>query len=803
MCYKKHIIIFLISFWSVFLTAQDCTNHLQGRVIDLHDGTPIYGAILRIESTGQFAQTNEDGIYQFKNVCSEEFRLIITHSECQTIERRIQLNTNQSVDFELEHHINTLEEIVLSEKQKGNVNKSVAEARLTTTQIDQFSSQSLANALGSIPGVTSLKTGNAIAKPMIHGMYGSRVGIVAEGIRLQDQEWGADHAPTVDLNAFESVQLVKGASALKYGGDTAGGVIILNPFNPLPRDSLYGKTRLTGSSNGRGGALSSQWILTRGTGFFFSGQLTAKRFGDFISPNYMLTNTGLKEGNFNFKIGRTKVVKGWEFIYSRFQNETGILRAAHIGNIQDLLRALQSNTPLVEGPFSYAIDAPKQQGVHHSIQAKIYNRFSEQSKWKIDYNYQRNQRKEFDIRRGGRADLPALDLQLQTHSILGSIQKKLGFDWSFEWGINGYFQDNYSNPDTGVKRLIPDYLKYQWGSFLTGKYEPNNLGSFEWGLRMDQVYWDVQKYYSLKDWTNRGYNRLFPDFEKVFLSTQLLTQPKFQFTTLSAHSGFSYQLSQVLKSTAAYILSQRSPNAAELFSDGLHHSLATIEFGNLTLEKETSHKFLVSFSSEINPFSFSFEPYLARIHNYIYIAPKEVQQTIRGAFPVWEYNATEALLWGFDIQGTLNISPQFDFNVKTSFVRIKDLSQNQPVISIPPLQTNQILSYIFPKNEVRVEIENQFVASQSFFPDFNVVVSTLEEGKVVDQLVDFSTPPKAYSVYNLNISLPLRITPTLSGNIRFMIQNVTQTSYRDYLNRMRFYSDEIGRNGTIQLILNH
>lgn len=799
----ERIFCFLISVWSGFLTAQECPFHLQGRVIDLHDGTPIFGAILRIENTGQFAQTDEDGVYLLKNVCLEELRLIISHSECQTLERRIQLSENQSIDFELEHHINTLEEIVVSEKQKANVNQSVAEARLTATQIDQYSSQSLATALGSLTGVTTLKTGNAIAKPVIHGLYGSRVGIVAEGIRLQDQEWGADHAPTIDLNAFESVQVVKGASALKYGGDTAGGVIILNSFTPLPRDSLYGKTRLTGSSNGRGGAVSSQWIVTRATGFYFSGQLTAKRFGDLSTPEYILTNTGLKEGNINFKIGRSKVIKGWELSYSRFQNETGILRAAHIGNIQDLLRALQSEVPLVQDPFSYRIDAPKQQGVHHSIQAKVYNQFSEHSKWKIDYNYQRNQRKEFDIRRGDRADLPALDLQLQTHSILGSIQKKVDFDWDFEWGINGYLQDNYSNPDTGVKRLIPDYLKYQWGSFLTGKYQPNNLGSFEWGLRLDQVNWDVQKYYTRKDWTDRGYDQLFPSFEKEYLPTQLLTQPQFQFITLSAHAGFSLQLGPALKSTGAYILSQRSPNAAELFSDGLHHSLATIEYGNLTLDKETSHKVLVSVSTEKNPFSFSLEPYLARIHNYIYIAPKEVQQTIRGAFPVWQYNATEALLWGFDFQGSLDLSPRVQFNSKTSYVRINDISQSQPVISIPPFQTNQKLSYIFPKKEVRIEIENQFVASQRYFPDFNVVVNTLEGDKIVGQLVDFSTPPKAYSLYNLNISLPLKVTPKLSGQLRLMIHNITQTAYRDYLNRMRFYADEMGRNCSIQLILNH
>ena len=40
-------------------------------------------------------------------------------------------------------------------------------------------------------------------------MFGSRVGIVYNDILLENQQWGQDHAPNVDVNAFESVRLVK------------------------------------------------------------------------------------------------------------------------------------------------------------------------------------------------------------------------------------------------------------------------------------------------------------------------------------------------------------------------------------------------------------------------------------------------------------------------------------------------------------------------------------------------------------------------------------------------------------------
>ena len=36
-------------------------------------------------------------------------------------------------------------------------------------------------------------------------MYGSRVGIVTDGFRQYDQQWGPDHAPNIDFDSFESL----------------------------------------------------------------------------------------------------------------------------------------------------------------------------------------------------------------------------------------------------------------------------------------------------------------------------------------------------------------------------------------------------------------------------------------------------------------------------------------------------------------------------------------------------------------------------------------------------------------------
>jgi iron complex outermembrane receptor protein len=38
-------------------------------------------------------------------------------------------------------------------------------------------------------------------KPVINGLFGSRVPVINNNVRLEDQEWGTEHAPNFDVNA--------------------------------------------------------------------------------------------------------------------------------------------------------------------------------------------------------------------------------------------------------------------------------------------------------------------------------------------------------------------------------------------------------------------------------------------------------------------------------------------------------------------------------------------------------------------------------------------------------------------------
>ena len=110
--------------------------------------------------------------------------------------------------------------------------------------------------LKTIPGVSTISTGSSIAKPQINGLHSSRVLLINNNVKMEDHEWGIDHAPSIDINSIEKISLIKGAGALKYGGSALGGVIISETLKTKLIDSLYGKLYSSASTNGKGGTIT-------------------------------------------------------------------------------------------------------------------------------------------------------------------------------------------------------------------------------------------------------------------------------------------------------------------------------------------------------------------------------------------------------------------------------------------------------------------------------------------------------------------------------------------------------------------
>lgn len=65
------------------------------------------------------------------------------------------------------------------------------------------------------------------------------------------------------------------------------------------------------------------------------------------------------------------------------------------------------------------------------------------------------------------------------------------------------------------------------------------------------------------------------------------------------------------------------------------------------------------------------------------LIPSGLEFTIRGAFPVWEYQQTNANFTGIDFKWTEHFSNELKFTNGASLVKAIDLKNNSPFPNIP------------------------------------------------------------------------------------------------------------------------
>ena len=125
-------------------------------------------------------------------------------------------NSQSSLVFKLDHHDHTFENVVVS-GIKDQISSQEVES-INEKTISENANQNLSNLLETINGVSTLKNGSGIAKPIVHGLYGNRLTILNNGIAQSGQQWGNDHSPEIDPLAANQLEVIKGGGHDGWSG---------------------------------------------------------------------------------------------------------------------------------------------------------------------------------------------------------------------------------------------------------------------------------------------------------------------------------------------------------------------------------------------------------------------------------------------------------------------------------------------------------------------------------------------------------------------------------------------------------
>jgi iron complex outermembrane receptor protein len=197
------------------------------------------------------------------------------------------------------------------------------------------------------------------------------------------------------------------------------------------------------------------------------------------------------------------------------------------------------------------------------------------------------------------------------------------------------------------------------------------------------------------------------------------------------------------------------------------------------------------------------------IKDYIQLIPNGLETTNRGAFPVYQYEQIDAVVAGVDVGAKWDVfsreisnsaTPEkLSLNSTFSYIYGQNRTDNEPLILLPPTQFfNELVWRNGIFKNVELKLSNQSVLKQTRFPDNDYEVSIPDDqGNITTETVMISESPDAFSLWNAGVGYAFA-----KAKINLRVNNIFNTNYRNYLNRQRFYADDIGRDIQIQFIYN-
>jgi iron complex outermembrane recepter protein len=747
------MVVSMVIYSPLFAQENPCHIVFHGHVSDASTDESLPGVIVEIKDKAIITVTDSNGVFQFSNICPGKYTFICQFIGYKTLISNIQIDKFSHPSFEL---VGDISSIVVTGERKNETLRTLDKIKMEGIDLDKTRGESLGDALKNITGVNTMVTGPGVSKPLIHGLHSNRILILNNGVRQEGQQWGSDHGPELDPYIASEISVIKGPASIRYGSDAIGGVIMLQPKTLPGTPGIDGEINLAGASNngmGAGSAMLEGAFGEKLTGLSWRMQGTFRKAGNSKAPGYYLDNTGFQEGDYSGTVGYKNDLFGAELYYSHYNTRTGILTASEIGTLQELEDALKSSVPNERSVFSYAINRPYQLVNHDLAKASGFYNLHDAGKLELIYALQQDLREEYGLDATVTSNTPddyfkiisnTVDLNWNHpafHGIFGNI------------GIQAETQGNVYK-GTDAFSVIPDFRNYSSGIYAIEKWTRNKL-TIEGGLRYDFK------------WL------------QVFLANG--TTPINQYSNLTSSLGANYNFTEHLSLNFNYGSAWRAPGPSELYGKGIHASAASFETGDSSLGVEKAYNFSASLKYQVKKFIGEIGLYNNIINNFIFLKPDKPVQVDNNTYPGFVYTQADVVFRGIDLDLKYYVLPSLDIFSKTTIVRAFNYTTNDYLVFTPADRFENGIQYNFnPFEKLKkayIGISNLYVAHQGQAPANS----------------DYTSPPPAYTLFNAEAGGFVYIK-NQEVEINFSVNNIGNVAYRDYLDRLRYFADEAGRN---------
>ena len=709
-------------------------------IVDSASQAPIHGAEVYLEKLNMGTTSQVSGVFTLSQCPYGEVLIKISMIGFKDVTKSIFIKNNRhdlGIVSILKDTI-TIKEVVVDAHYQLRPKEFLSNIDLSGGRLQENLKSTLAMTLEQEAGVSVQTMGQAVAKPVSRGYTGDRFLLTENGITTGDlSNTAIDHAISFDMSSFNSAQIIRGPETLLYGSNTVGGVIDVSRQSSL--DLRFNKIRyltLIGAESSNNGAFGNFiFYLPINAQHQFKISILDRYAGNQRSPLGVLDNTSLSNSELTASYSHFGGSHRTTLSYEKLEMDYGLPGSpeGHIGGVD--LKMSKSSQKLNH---------------HRDISLLNFQTFDIDQRY-INYNHS-------EYVTGSKSE----DASVSMGQNLFSLQGKL----------------------TGEQLTLGSLIQYRdfraGGFYWTPDTEETRFSVF--GLFQRNINKMVLQISSRLE-----YLMIEPETSDLFMSNLNEEEiTKRDFTILCGSVGLIRSWSN-LEVSLATMITGRTPDLDELYSDGPHLGTYSYEIGqpNLTLERTIGIEGSLQYKTSKSQIS------LTGYHNF---SPNYHISTVMGSgyepgadwiewgsgSSGWLYKyqmkGLRARIYGWESEIRYELNKWFNLNGNVSVTRGINLSQDRPLEYMPPDKIQFSPEIDFGSSSLSLNLKKVFAQKR---------------------LGQFETRTDGYSILGINGSYTIR-TAKVSHKFILQINNVFDQVYYNHLSRIKTVMPEDGRSLNIQ-----
>ena len=582
---------------------------------------------------------------------------------------------------------------------------------LKREDLDQAPTGGIGDVLAGVAGVRSSAFGPGASRPVIRGLSGPRVLVLSNGLGQVDASaLSPDHAVATDPQEAQRVEVLRGPSALAYGGSAIGGVvnIIDNRISSTTVDGVHGRVLASGSTVDNGWSTGGQLQAGQGP-WVLSLDALRRESEDYDVPT---SPESRRQTEAEGEEWGGKVDSKVENTFTRLSAYgAGLSYVGAEGYIGVSVKRTDTRYGVpghAHGEEEHDHDA----GEEHEHEEEAVSIDLEQTRYDlrgehtVDFG-------PFDKIRvaAGYADYTHTELEGGEPATtfksdgwegrLELVQRNMN-GWQGAVGIQLLDRDFEA---IGDEAYIPATTTREYGAFTLQRLDRESWG-VEGGLRLERR-----------------------ELESVVADRD--------FTGVSASLGAFLRPSEGMFLSLSGSRTERAPAQEELFAAGAHPATRSFEIGDPTLESEVSYSIDLTGHLRRGPLDVDAHLFGVRYDGFIDLRPSGELDPESG-LAVFLYQQTDATFYGAEIDGTYEVwsDGERSFNLGATADYVRGKTDLGPPARIPPWSVAGRGTY--ETGWWTGQIEVRHVAGQ-------------------DRVADFELPTSDYTLVNASLTVrPLK-----------------------------------------------